>query len=228
MCEVHLESKFTLLLLRSCQLCYCWWQSVLPPFVPLGEVPKGWCAAQYNIVAMTILLRMGHTSSSFYTPSDLVCSSVGLFDIKWCGAVARFIGVLHALQDLPLLAFDSFQHMYVFPNFDDIQWVPSVLLLQVLCTLVAGTSVTAWLLICLLCSIPGRLQRFVDDLYTGKLHREYHHGPDVSVLCTSAAHAHACRERPRGRAGGWEGRWTHRVRIEEERKRTAHACALTC
>ena len=32
-----------------------------------------------------------------------------------------------------------------------------------------------------LCSQPGRLQQFVDDLYTGKLHREYHHGPDVSV-----------------------------------------------
>lgn len=64
---------------------------------------------------------MGH-SSSFYTASDLVSSSVGLFDkVMWSGAVAWFIGVFHALQDLPLLAIDSFQHMYVFPNFDDIQ-----------------------------------------------------------------------------------------------------------
>lgn len=58
----------------------------------------------------------------------------------------------------------------------------------------------------------------MDDLYTGKLHREYHHGPDVSVLCTPVVHAHACRERQGGEGKGG----TNRVRIEKERKRTAH------
>ena len=30
------------------------------------------------------------------------------------------------------------------------------------------------------CRIPGRLKSFVADLHSGKLHREFHHGPDVS------------------------------------------------
>ena len=25
---------------------------------------------------------------------------------------------------------------------------------------------------------PGKLQKFVADLHSGKLHREFHHGPD--------------------------------------------------
>ena len=25
---------------------------------------------------------------------------------------------------------------------------------------------------------PGRLKKFVKDLHSGKLHREFHHGPD--------------------------------------------------
>ena len=32
---------------------------------------------------------------------------------------------------------------------------------------------------------PGRLRQFVEDLHSGKLHREFHHGPDPSV---SSAH----------------------------------------
>lgn len=27
-------------------------------------------------------------------------------------------------------------------------------------------------------SVPGKLKEFVQDLYSGKLHREYHFGPD--------------------------------------------------
>lgn len=26
--------------------------------------------------------------------------------------------------------------------------------------------------------IPGKLKQFLDDLHSGKLHREFHHGPD--------------------------------------------------
>lgn len=28
------------------------------------------------------------------------------------------------------------------------------------------------------CSVPGKLRQFVLDLHSGKLHREFHHGPD--------------------------------------------------
>ncbi|KAG7523010.1 endoplasmic reticulum resident protein 44 [Solea senegalensis] len=49
--------------------------------------------------------------------------------------------------DCPVIAIDSFRHMYVFPDFKDL-------------------------------NIPGKLRQFVLDLHSGKLHREFHHGPD--------------------------------------------------
>ncbi|MGH0120488.1 UNVERIFIED_CONTAM: hypothetical protein FKN15_066812 [Acipenser sinensis] len=49
--------------------------------------------------------------------------------------------------DCPVIAIDSFRHMYVFPDFNDL-------------------------------TIPGKLKQFVQDLHSGKLHREFHHGPD--------------------------------------------------
>lgn len=52
------------------------------------------------------------------------------------------------LDDLPVIAIDSFRHMYVFPDFNDIYK-------------------------------PGKLTKFVADLHSGKLHREFHYGPDV-------------------------------------------------
>lgn len=57
------------------------------------------------------------------------------------------------MQDLPIIAIDSFRHMYLFPKFDDMY-------------------------------IPGKLKRFVGDLYSGKLHREYHYGPDAEDSST--------------------------------------------
>lgn len=63
----------------------------------------------------------------------------------------KFSHPLHHLgkgpEDLPLIAIDSFKHMYLFPKFEDIKQ-------------------------------PGKLQKFVADLHSGKLHREFHHGPD--------------------------------------------------
>ncbi|XP_062899969.1 endoplasmic reticulum resident protein 44 [Mobula hypostoma] len=50
-------------------------------------------------------------------------------------------------EDCPVIAIDSFRHMYVFPDFKDID-------------------------------TPGALKQFVLDLHSGKLHREFHHGPD--------------------------------------------------
>uniref|UniRef100_A0AAQ4NS50 Endoplasmic reticulum protein 44 n=1 Tax=Gasterosteus aculeatus aculeatus TaxID=481459 RepID=A0AAQ4NS50_GASAC len=49
--------------------------------------------------------------------------------------------------DCPVIAIDSFRHMYVYPDFKDL-------------------------------NIPGKLRQFVLDLHSGKLHREFHHGPD--------------------------------------------------
>ncbi|KFM62196.1 Endoplasmic reticulum resident protein 44, partial [Stegodyphus mimosarum] len=63
----------------------------------------------------------------------------------------KFAHPLHHLgktqKDLPLVAIDSFRHMYLFPGFEDIH-------------------------------VPGKLKEFVLDLFSGKLHREFHYGPD--------------------------------------------------
>jgi len=66
----------------------------------------------------------------------------------------KFAHPLHHLgknkEDLPLIAIDSFRHMYLFPKYEDMQ-------------------------------IPGKLKEFLKDLYSGKLHREFHYGPDAST-----------------------------------------------
>ena len=66
----------------------------------------------------------------------------------------KFAHPLHHLgksaSDLPLIAIDSFRHMYLFPKFKDIL-------------------------------IPGKLKSFLEDLYSGKLHREFHYGPDPGI-----------------------------------------------
>jgi len=63
----------------------------------------------------------------------------------------KFAHPLHHLgkkrEDLPLIAIDSFRHMYVFPQYSDH-------------------------------NVPGKLKQFLADLYSGKLHREFHYGPD--------------------------------------------------
>ena len=46
-------------------------------------------------------------------------------------------------KDLPVIAIDSFKHMYLFPKFENI-------------------------------NRPGRLRRFIEDLHSGRLHREFH------------------------------------------------------
>lgn len=65
----------------------------------------------------------------------------------------KFSHPLHHLGktegDLPVLAIDSFRHMYIFPTIADL-------------------------------TTPGKLKQFVLDLHSGKLHREFHHGPDVA------------------------------------------------
>jgi endoplasmic reticulum resident protein 44 len=63
----------------------------------------------------------------------------------------KFAHPLHHLgkneKDLPLIAIDSFRHMYLFPDYKDM-------------------------------GVPGKLKQFIQDLYSGKLHREFHYGPD--------------------------------------------------
>jgi len=66
----------------------------------------------------------------------------------------KFAHPLHHLgkskEDLPLIAIDSFRHMYLFSKYEDME-------------------------------IPGKLKEFLKDLYSGKLHREFHYGPDAST-----------------------------------------------
>lgn len=63
----------------------------------------------------------------------------------------RFAHPLHHLgkspDDLPLIAIDSFRHMYLFSDISQM-------------------------------TVPGKLKQFVHDLYSGKLHREFHFGPE--------------------------------------------------
>ncbi|KAL0271892.1 UNVERIFIED_CONTAM: hypothetical protein PYX00_005055 [Menopon gallinae] len=66
----------------------------------------------------------------------------------------KFAHPLHHLgksvSDLPLIAIDSFRHMYLFPDAKEME-------------------------------VPGKLKTFLQDLYSGKLHREFHHPPEVQT-----------------------------------------------
>lgn len=48
-------------------------------------------------------------------------------------------------NDLPLIAIDSFRHMYLFPDVKEMM-------------------------------VPGKIKQFIQDLYSGKLHKEFHYG----------------------------------------------------
>lgn len=58
-------------------------------------------------------------------------------------------------EDLPLIAIDSFRHMYHFPKYEHM-------------------------------FEEGRLKQFVEDLYSGKLHREFHYGPEDEAVHVDA------------------------------------------
>lgn len=66
--------------------------------------------------------------------------------------------------DLPLIALDSFRHMYLFPNVSEID-------------------------------DPDALERFIESLYNGRLHREFHFGPDLDHAA-SAEHSHTATSKP--------------------------------
>ncbi|XP_017037453.1 endoplasmic reticulum resident protein 44 [Drosophila kikkawai] len=77
-----------------------------------------------------------------------------------------------SMDDLPVIAIDSFQHMYVFPKFADIHQ-------------------------------PGVLKKFIDDLFTGQHHLDYHNPKDsfeetietaVEVLTPPAIHESKFKE----------------------------------
>uniref|UniRef100_A0A1I8J1B3 Thioredoxin domain-containing protein n=1 Tax=Macrostomum lignano TaxID=282301 RepID=A0A1I8J1B3_9PLAT len=87
------------------------------------------------------------------------------------GQGAVFSHPLHHLgktvSDLPVVAIDSFKHMYVFPHDvrDSLQ------------------------------NHPERFSDFVADLQSGKLHREFHHGPDPTTAA-SPQHVEVPPEQP--------------------------------
>lgn len=74
----------------------------------------------------------------------------------------QFAHPLHHLgkdkKDLPLIAIDSFRHMYLFKDYSRMDE-------------------------------PGALKQFLADLYSGKLHREFHYGPadDMAEKATQAS-----------------------------------------
>lgn len=67
----------------------------------------------------------------------------------------RFAHPLHHLgkskSDLPIIAIDSFRHMYIFPDTSQMY-------------------------------VVGKLKQFIQDLYSGKLHREFHYGPETESM----------------------------------------------
>ncbi|KAK6624957.1 hypothetical protein RUM43_005248 [Polyplax serrata] len=67
----------------------------------------------------------------------------------------KFAHPLHHLgksvTDLPLIAIDSFRHMYLFPDANQME-------------------------------VTGKLKTFLMDLYSGKLHREFHNRPELPVI----------------------------------------------
>ena len=76
----------------------------------------------------------------------------------------KFSHPLHHLgksaSDLPVLAIDSFRHMYLFPDFAKL-------------------------------SVGNSLEQFVQDLHSGKLHREFHNGPDPTQAPQIELHVNA-------------------------------------
>ncbi|XP_014663709.1 PREDICTED: endoplasmic reticulum resident protein 44-like isoform X2 [Priapulus caudatus] len=81
----------------------------------------------------------------------------------------KFSHPLHHLgkasKDLPLIAIDSFRHMYMFPDIKDM-------------------------------TAPGKLKQYVADLHSGKLHREFHHGPEKQASHDKTAPTAADRTDP--------------------------------
>ncbi|XP_060084481.1 endoplasmic reticulum resident protein 44-like [Ylistrum balloti] len=108
------------------------------PFLILFHHPDDTAVVEKFAAAVNQELLGERTSVNFLTADGL-----------------KFSHPLHHLGksagDLPVLAIDSFRHMYLFPkNINQI-------------------------------SEPGVLKQFVQDLHSGKLHREFHHGPDPTT-----------------------------------------------
>jgi len=92
-----------------------------------------------------------------------VCSLLLAENINFLTANGKtFAHPLHHLgkkeKDLPLIAIDSFRHMYLFPDASQME-------------------------------VPGKLKQFIADLNSGKLHREFHYGPDPTEAATDNAPA---------------------------------------
>lgn len=88
----------------------------------------------------------------------------------------RFAHPLHHLgkseKDLPLIAIDSFRHMYLFPDMSQITYVLHS------CHQIEKAFYR----------VPGKLRQFALDLHSGKLHREFHHGPDPTLATQPGTH----------------------------------------
>ena len=95
-------------------------------------------------------------------------------------------------KDLPVLAIDSFKHMYLWKHdpTSDVTWDLSIRTQSFSLFYYRSRFVVVFC-----CSQPGLLKQFIADLHSGKLHREFHNGPDPTtksvrifqlLLCTVA------------------------------------------
>ncbi len=57
--------------------------------------------------------------------------------------------------------------MYVFPNYEDIKLVNLTV-----------HSCNDYNCTCVI-SVPGKLKEFIEDLHSGKLHKDFHNSPEV-------------------------------------------------
>ena len=80
--------------------------------------------------------------------------------------------VTNFVQDLPVLAIDSFRHMYVFPDVKEMKYVTDADM---------DLSLFESLSVLFPCSVPGKIYQFITDLHSGKLHKDFHNPTPVSV-----------------------------------------------
>ncbi|KAM4026843.1 endoplasmic reticulum resident protein 44 [Anomaloglossus baeobatrachus] len=131
-----------LLVLRSCSSLFQFPFSALQPLTALF----GYTNSQF-ILPPSPKRRMPAPRAKIATWIHSAIGSINFLHADCDKFRHPLLHIQKTPADCPVIAIDSFRHMYVFSDFKDL-------------------------------SISGKLKQFVLDLHSGKLHREFHHGPD--------------------------------------------------
>jgi len=139
--------------LTNYELMYAWAHDKCIPLVREITFTNGEELTEEGLPFLILFHKRDDTQSLQYYQHEISRSLVGeKSSINFLHADC--IQFSHPLQhlgksakDCPVIAIDSFKHMYLFPDFSLIHQ-------------------------------EGRLLQFVRDLHSGKLHREFHNGPD--------------------------------------------------